>query len=132
MLLEIGVDIPDSVIDWGHRVKRAIKVNRKEVRQMIVHLTIWRHRTLIYKAQETSSRYKITLDLTKRCIERLNKAYESLEKQNNSLAFVDINCRICLSQNGDYHYFSDLNDLDKLTNKKGSNSNLLLSRFLDC
>ena len=102
---EIGVDLPDSVIDQAHRVGKDIKVNGKEVSQIVIRLTTWRLRTMIYKAWKNSSRYKIKLDLTKRCRELLKKANEVLDKRNNSFAFADINCHICLFQNGDYHYF---------------------------
>ena len=70
---EIGVDLPDSMIDRAHRVGKVIKINGKEVRQMIIRLTTWRHRTMVYKAWKNSSRHKIKLDLTKRRREILKK-----------------------------------------------------------
>ena len=44
---EIGVDLCDSVIDRAHRVGKVIKINGKEVRQMIIRLITWDHRTMV-------------------------------------------------------------------------------------
>ena len=79
-----------------------MKVNGKEAGQMIICMTTWCHRTIVYKTWKNSSRYKIKLDLTKRRRELLNKANEVLEKLSNSMAFADITCHICLFRNGDY------------------------------
>ena len=100
---EIGVDLPHSVIDRAHRVGKVIKINGKEVRQMIIRLTTWRHATVFYKARKNSNRYKIKLDLTNRRRELFRKANEALDKRNNSFAFADINFCIRLFQTGDYH-----------------------------
>ena len=104
---QVRVGLFDSVIDRAHRAGRVLKSNWKEVEQIIVRLTAFFHRTLVYNAWKNSSSYNIKLDLAKRLRELLTKAVEALEKPNNSFAFADINCRICLFQNGDYHYFDD-------------------------
>ena len=49
---ELGVDIPDVVIDRAHRIGRPRIVQGKRVHQVIVRFTTWRHRTLVYRARK--------------------------------------------------------------------------------
>ena len=62
---DIGVVIPDSVLDRAHRVGRPyINKDNEKVHPMIVRFTTWRHRTLVYNARKKSN-IRIYLDLTK-------------------------------------------------------------------
>ena len=50
---ELNVDIPETVIDRAHRVGKIVMANGRKVQQMIVRMTTWRHRTIIYNARKT-------------------------------------------------------------------------------
>ena len=45
---ELGVDIPDQVIDEAHRIGDIKLIEGRRYKQMIVRFTTWRHRTLVY------------------------------------------------------------------------------------
>ena len=111
---ELNVDIPETVIDRAHRVGKIVTANGKKVQQMIVRMTTWRHRTIIYKARKNCNRYKIKLDLTKERLELLKRANELLNSDHNSFAFCNYNCQPCWFDNGRYRYFSSLDELQKL------------------
>ena len=68
---EIGVNVPDAVIDTAHRIgpKKTIEVETRQ--QMIVRLTTWRHRSEVYRARKKTKKVKIHLDLTKRRLDLL-------------------------------------------------------------
>ena len=65
---ELGLSIPTNVINRVHHVGKEIVVKGKRVWLMIVHLTTFRHRTMIFRARKNSTKYKIKLDLTKQNI----------------------------------------------------------------
>eukprot|EP00112_Aurelia_sp_Birch-Aquarium-sp1_P023539 Seg705.9 transcript_id=Seg705.9/GoldUCD/mRNA.D3Y31 product="hypothetical protein" protein_id=Seg705.9/GoldUCD/D3Y31 len=113
---ELKVSIPDAVIDRAHRIGPSKKVNGKDTRQMIVRMTTWRHRTMIYRARKNSQKYKVRLDLKKKRMDLLNKANELLKGSENSFAFCDVNCRSCLFDDGNYKYFDNLKEFEKLLN----------------
>ena len=87
------------------------------VRSMIVRLTTFRHRTMIFRARKNSTKYKIKLDLTKRRLHLLKKVNEKVEGKSDSFAFCLINCRPCWYDQGNHRYFSDENSFDKLLRK---------------
>ena len=49
---EIGVDVPDTVIDRAHRIGKMAIIKGKQVKQMIVRFTTWRHKSMVYKARK--------------------------------------------------------------------------------
>ncbi len=63
---ELKVNIPDEVIDRAHRIGKPKVKNGIDIHTMIVRFTTWRHRTAVYGARKTSSKYKVRLDLTKK------------------------------------------------------------------
>ena len=73
VLSELNVEIPEIVIDRAHRIGKVVKINSKNARQMIVHMTTWRHRTMVYEARKNFGMYKIKLDLTKHRIDLLKE-----------------------------------------------------------
>lgn len=85
---------------------------------MLVRPTTWRHRTHDLQSPKETGTYKIKLDLTKRRREILRKANEVLVTRNDTFVFADFNCRLCLFRNGEYRYFDDLIDLERLNNKQ--------------
>ena len=107
----------NSVIDRAYRVGKVVKVKGTEGRQMLVRPTTWRHRTHDLQSPKETGTYKIKLDLTKRRREILRKANEVLVTRNDTFVFADFNCRLCLFRNGEYRYFDDLIDLERLNNK---------------
>ena len=114
---ELGLSIPPNVIDRAHRVGKEIVVKGKRVRSMIVRLTTFRHRTMIFRARKNSDKYKIKLDLTKRRLTLLKNVNKKLEEKSDSFAFCDLNCRPCWYDRGNYRYFNDENSFDKLLRK---------------
>lgn len=115
---EIGVDIPDNVIDRAHRIGKLAKIEGKWVKQMIVRFTTWRHRSMVYKARKKSSKYSIKLDLTRKRRDIIKKANESLDRDNESFVFADINCNVCWFRKGEFLYFNELQDFDKLRKRE--------------
>ena len=113
---ELRVSIPDAVVDRAHRIGPVKKVNGKNPRQMIVRMTTWRHRTLIYRARKNSKKYEVRLDLTKERMDLLNKANDLLKGSENSFAFCDVDCRPCLFDDGNYEYLETLKEFEKLLN----------------
>ena len=111
---ELGVEIPDDVVDRAHRIGKVTNYKGKQSRQMIVKLTTWRHRTMIFRARKNSQRYKARLDLTARRREILQEANKLLNSNMESFAFADVNCRLCWYHCGSYKYFESLDDLKKL------------------
>ena len=115
---EFKIEIPDTVVDRAHRIGKVVKVNGVHVRQMIVHFTTWPHRTMVYNARKNSGKYKIKLDLTKHRVHLLKKANELLKLDQHSFAFCNINCQPCWYNNGKYHFFNDLHELERLFNNR--------------
>ena len=115
---EIGVDIPDNVIDRAHRIGKLAKIEGKWVKQMIVRFTTWRHRSMVYKARKKSSKYSIKLDLTRKRRDIIKKANESLDRDNELFVFADINCNVCWFRKGEFLYFNELQDFDKLRKRE--------------
>lgn len=113
---DLGVRIPESSLDRAHRIGKAWKSEGKVYRQIIVRFTTWRHRTMVYKARKTSKGPKIRLDLTKQRLKIIGKINDTLKAKNikDSFAFADINCRLCVKLNGEFHYMNDEIDFMKL------------------
>ena len=55
---EIGVGLPDSVRNQAHRVGKVISQANDSS-----HITLWRHRTMVYKARKNSNRYKTAIGI---------------------------------------------------------------------
>ena len=115
---ELGVEVPDNVIDRAHRVVKVTSHKGKPGRQMIVRFTTWRHRTMIFRARKNNQKYRIRLDLTMRRREILQKANKLLKSTMESFAFADVNCRLCWFHRGLYKYFESLDELQKLIEQK--------------
>ena len=49
---ELGLSIPRNVIDRAHSMDKQVLVKGKRVRSMIVRLTTFRHRTMIFRAMK--------------------------------------------------------------------------------
>ena len=82
---DLGVDIPDVVIDRAHRIGRPRSVKVKRVHQVIVRFTTWRHRTLVYRARKNCAMYKIKLDLTKKKVETSERISQLRKRKNSAL-----------------------------------------------
>ena len=88
------MEIPDDVGDRAHRIGKVTNHRGKPSRQMIVKLTTWRHRTMIFRARKNSQKYKVRLDLTARRRDIIQDANKLLNSNMESFAFADINCRL--------------------------------------
>ena len=106
---DLGLDIPEVVIDRAHRIGPIKKVpdSDKKVRSIIVRFTTWRHRTAVYSARKKTNKFRISLDLTHQRVKLLKRANE-LIKNDDGYAFADVNCRLCIKYNGNFNYFNDI------------------------
>eukprot|EP00112_Aurelia_sp_Birch-Aquarium-sp1_P025219 Seg8281.1 transcript_id=Seg8281.1/GoldUCD/mRNA.D3Y31 product="hypothetical protein" protein_id=Seg8281.1/GoldUCD/D3Y31 len=113
---EVGLDVPDVVIDRAHRIGEVKEIRGKRYRQIIVRFTTWRHRTIVYRARRNSDKYKIHLDLTKKKLKLLIKANDLLEEKSLGYcyAFSDVNCRLCLNLAGKFQHFESEEQLLRL------------------
>ena len=111
---EIGVDVPDAVIDRAHRIGPTKKKDGKVTQQIIVRFTTWRHRTAVYRARKNASEAKIRLDLTKRRLNLLIVANEVLKQHKDWYAFADVNCRTRVKIGEKYSSFESKEELEKL------------------
>ena len=108
---ELGVDVPDVVIDRAHRIGRPRIVQGKRVHQVIVRFTTWRHRTLVYRARKNCAKYKVKLDLTKKKVDTIEKISEFLTRKKLGFAFADVNCRLCVKIGEEFHHINSEDDL---------------------
>ena len=116
---ELNVSVPDTVIDRAHRIGKTKEYRGKRYRQIIVRFTTWRHRTAVYRARKKSKKYKIWLDLTKRRLktqDEANSILEAKEKSDDCFVFADVNCRLCVKLDGEFHNFGNLDELRNLVN----------------
>ena len=63
---EVGVNIPDTVIDRAHRIGVAYVYNKskKSCKSIIVRFTTFRHRTVVYRARKNiKDNVRVKLDL---------------------------------------------------------------------
>ena len=110
---DLGLDIPEVVIDRAHRIGpiKEVPESDKKVRSIIVRFTTWRHRTAVYSARKKTDKFRISLDLTHQRAKLLKRANELVKDDDDCYAFADVNCRLCIKYEGNYHYFSDLHEL---------------------
>ena len=57
--VELGIEFPDDVVDYAHRIGKIINYKGKQSRQMIVKLATWCHRTMICRAMKNNQKYII-------------------------------------------------------------------------
>ena len=88
--------LPDVVFDRAHRIGKPYMVDGVEKRSVIVRLTTFRHRTLLfYKRKDIFEKYGVwvRLDLTKQNYDSLKDAKEYVKGRNDiEYAYADINC----------------------------------------
>ena len=110
---DLKVDIPDVVIDGAHRIGPVEKDEKsnKSCQSIIVRFTTWHHRTLAYRARKNTKKFRVRLDLTRKKMKLLEKANTWLGDNDENFAFADINCRLCIRLDGEFHYFKDENKL---------------------
>ena len=67
MFDEGELNIPDTVVDRAHRIgpEYSDYKTKKKCKAIIVRFTMFRHRTLVYRARNKIRNVKIRLDLTK-------------------------------------------------------------------
>ena len=118
---EIGVEVPDAVIDRAHRIGPKSFADGKAKQQVIVRLTTWRHRTAIYRARKKSNKVKIRLDLTKPRLNLIIAANELLKEHKDSFALADVNCRPRVKFNGKFSFSDTVDDIMALVCAKDSN-----------
>ena len=78
---------------WAHRIG---KKTPGRVKPIIVCFTIWRHRRMVYRKRKDCVNCRITLDLTKTCMDILKEAIDlARESDHISYAFADISWSLC-------------------------------------
>ena len=106
---EMEVDFPENVIDRAHRIGGIKSSDGMPSSQaIIVRLTTWHHRTMVYQARKKAKVAKFRLDLTKARLDLLIAAQELLKPHPNCFAFADINCRLRVCSNNKLHLFDKL------------------------
>ena len=91
--VDAGLDIPESVIDRAHRIGPTYqdRVTQVQMKSVIVRLTTFRHRTMIYQARKTiktKSNMKVKLDLTKYRYKLWQDGIEFVKSKSESVKFV--------------------------------------------
>ena len=118
---DLGVKIPDNVIDRAHRIGKPTESKRwGKIHPVIVRFTTWWHRTAVYHARKSNGnpngKYGVRLDLTSRRFKLLRDVQGLIEKahtQNKSqhFAFSDINCALSIRlKSGQFKYFKTLDE----------------------
>ena len=71
------------------------------------------------QGRESIKRSKIHPDLTTQRLNAIRKMNDSLKAKNmqDSFAFADIKCRLCVKLNGEFHYLNDELDFVTLMDK---------------
>ena len=118
---EIGVEVPDAVIDRAHRIGPKSFRDGKAKQQVIVRLATWRHRTEIYRARKKSGNFRILLDLTKARLSLILTANNLLKQFKDSYAFADVNCRPRFKFNGQFFFFDTIDEIEIIVRNKDSN-----------
>lgn len=107
-----GVDIPKEVIDRAHRIGKERTVMGQHNRQVIVKFRSFSHRTRLYKARKQVKSHRIYLDLTKSrttLLQQVNKEIND-RRLEDSFAFADINCQLCMKLGKTFRLFLTLNE----------------------
>ena len=114
---KLGIDMEDCDFDRAHRIGPTKKDEngRALPRPMIVRMTSWRARTLIYRNRKKDGNVKFYIDQTKRRFQLKKSAIEHTKNNPDvHFAFVDVNCNLCIRfKNGVYKFF---NSMEELTN----------------
>ena len=92
----LELDILEACIDRAHKIGKKGPVR---VRSIIVRITTWRHRTMIYRKRKDCVNCRITLDLTKTRMDRLKEAIGYLCVKLSNVSFK---------------FFSTIDDLNNL------------------
>ena len=118
MFNESGVTIDKDAIDRAHRIGR---INNHGKQQIIIRFESFRERTLVYKDRKKCKNAKIVLDLTKRRLNLLLWAKETIKDRDDiDFAFADINCNIGIRmKDGEFFFFRNEQELyDKISKQK--------------
>ena len=104
------VDIPEPGVDRTHRIG---KKTPDRVIPIIVHFTTMRHHTMVHNKRKDRVNCRITLDLTKSCMDiAIDLAWES---DHISYSFADISCGLCIKLfNASFKFFNTIDDLSNL------------------
>ena len=109
------VNIPDMVEYCAHRIGRIYKdrTSNKNCKGIIVRLTTFRRRTMLYRARSKLKRVNVRLDLTKPRYDLLNNTNNHVKEiPNIKFCYVDVNCRLV---DRDDVFFSSMDELRDIT-----------------
>ena len=108
---EAGVDIPDSNIDRAHRI--GPKKDKKQA--IIVKLTTFRHRSLLYRARrKLKNGVKLHIDLSKKRFKLLLDAQKYVENVGEvRFVYADVNYNLKVKfRNNDERFFTSMQELE--------------------
>ena len=110
---KLQLDIPGACIDRMHRIG---KKTPGWVGSIILRFTTWCHRTMVCRKRKDCVNFRITLDLTKTCMDILKEAIDmARESDHISYTYADINCSLCVKlTNGSFKFFNTIDDLNNL------------------
>ena len=117
---KLGVQTDDLIFDRAHRVGRVKKDENGKVlpRLMIVRLSTWHDRTVIYRNRDKKGKVRFFLDLTKRRYELKKLAINRTNDNSNvDFVFTDVNCNLVIKfKDGSFKFFNSefLSDYLKL------------------
>ena len=97
LITESECEIPDVVIDRGHRIGKEYKDKTRNVpcKSIIVTFSTFRHRTLFYQNINKLKNVKVRLDLTKKRYKIFTDAIDFVKAHKNvDYVMVDINCQL--------------------------------------
>ena len=115
---ESGCDIPDIALDRAHRIGKN-HPSGKNVRPIIVRFTIFRHRTMFYRARKNLSKNGVHIHLTKERFTLYQKARDLVKsKKFVKYVYVDVNCRLKVKfENNKESIFKSISELLDLTDQ---------------
>ena len=95
---EAKVSALDNVLDRAHRIgpNYTDRITSKKCKSIIVRFSIFRHRTLFYRARKKfKSGFKVKLDLTKSRFNLLKKANDHVKEiPGIRFCYADVHCRL--------------------------------------
>ena len=110
---DLKVTVPDQLFDRAHRIGAVGEdpSTKKKYQPIIVRFKTWQHRTQVYRARKSTKKFQVRLDLTRKRAKLLGKPNEQLKARAGCYALADVNCRLSVKLEDDYHFFDTEDEL---------------------
>ena len=116
---EDDVDIPDTVLDWEHRIGSVYKdESDQNIQGIIVKFNNFRYRSMFYKNRKKLKQGKrVRIDLTSNhynILKKANALIKRMKMEDTVYTFADANCRLKVvnKKNGEEAFFDNLEEVD--------------------